>query len=324
MNFPCLGMRSVAVLALGAAAGILGCSDDEPGGVSSAADDIVGGSDALDPDLTAVGAIMMEKGGVLQNHCTGSLISANVVLTARHCLVGGPGVGSWELPAEARLSFAIGHDSHRANRRVKIRSAKAPPRVAGGVNAKGPDVGLYVLEEPIADVEPIRVSGVALTEADVGTTFVGVGYGLQDLARTTAGTRKKIEMKLGALDGHPYRHEYGTREEWIAVNRAGFDAANMGAGARFEEFAGELDRLWDSRLLPGYEVYLPAPAKDACVLKGDSGGPLLRREGSEWVIFGVVSQGVRPRFKPTRCHGEIYGAFGPVVAELLRESVTLR
>jgi len=198
--------------------------------------------------------------------CGGSLVAADWVLTASHCLVARNGD---PIPPSA-LSASVGRvrrDDPAAERRRIVRVVQHPNYVGARMEADGFDIGLLQLDRPVATVQPVTLLGEAdvatLTRAGTGTTAIGWGAIRED----GPGSSRLLQVDLPIVSLQRCREVY----------------RDIGAHGRV--------------VCAGLEQ----GGRDSC--QGDSGGPLLVRAGGtgaarEIVQIGVVSWGygcARPR-----------------------------
>ncbi|MCU0693867.1 MAG: trypsin-like serine protease [Polyangiaceae bacterium] len=140
-------------------------------------DPIVGGVADTSPENDAIVMLFNEKNS---NICTGTLISRNVVLTARHCV------------SSTRREVTCGNDIVADYNPgdidvLKGHNPKANPTLVGvgkqlfhddSKSLCGHDIALILLKTKIYTIEPVRVR--LATGPSVGELFRSVGYGVTD------------------------------------------------------------------------------------------------------------------------------------------------
>jgi hypothetical protein len=299
-----------------AAAILAGCGSKSNGHERNGSD-IIGGFSADSPSLNAIGLLATSKGGM----CTATLISPTTVLTAKHCIVDDAGSRLMEDLGSA-VAFAIGpRPLEEAEPRFipAISTLGAPLNGTGGLGL-GSDVAIVHLADPVIDIEPLRI-GPDLHAADIGMKFFAVGYGqsVQDDSGATPWVPRRLmgNETLTAVTGNRNEIAYGSFEAWV------FAVSGKPVSEHPEADLAEARAHFDSessKLLDGYEVMVGQAPGDIQVCSGDSGGPLLRQDKGEKLVYGVASF-VFPDTVSKCNHGAVYGTFGPGTREFIEAAV---
>ncbi|MCG8417314.1 MAG: trypsin-like serine protease [Proteobacteria bacterium] len=213
----------------------LGCAVGEDN-LNVTDEEIVGGTPtAGDPAVVAVYA--REPGADRGSLCTGTVIAADVVLTAAHCvfpdLVG----------ADAEFSVLLGHD-------ITDPDTRGPEIPAAAVHydeqfnpnnlTNGHDIAVVILSERV-DIEPVPYRREALPSSFVGDPVRIIGYGLNNgFSQSGAGVKREADVNLNGFDsklvrtgrfgrnicngdsGGPVLMEIDGQETIIGVNSFGF------------------------------------------------------------------------------------------------------
>lgn len=309
---PVFAQAGIALVGLGVVIASQGCSNAAEES-SADHDAIVGGKAAPDSEFAAVGSIAMEQfDGTFKHACTGTLIAPNLVLSAQHCVRLDFDTDETWMRSNP-MTFNIGSKLAQAKKRVALKSAMVSVVDAQGISRWGSDVAVYALEEPITDVKPLAMAKGSIPEDVVGEDLTAVGYGYTDLANQKTGERRQAQLRVKAVSGQPYAVEYGTHDEFVAIHAAQWSAQDLAA------LMPQIEARYASRLLPGYEAYAaPRSPKGPCTQKGDSGGPLLRKEGGQWVVYGVVSAELPITLREEKsCRGTIYATLGPAAQHVV-------
>jgi hypothetical protein len=281
---------------------------------SSSDSNIVGGVEANGAALNAIGSIG-NKGadGSFTYFCTATLIAPDLVLTAKHCATEGPPENHRYLDDDA-VYFAVGPDSTKPLETVKAKNVVLSPINEGGFVEYGSDVSIYILDQPITDVKPLRVATGSVAQREVGTIFTAVGFGVRDRERNS-GQRRAGAVTLRAATGKPLQAMFENKDAFISYlrDKEGDDyiAASQSG----------IDKLWDLTLMESYEAYLGLGKDDSQPCSGDSGGPLVRKAADgQLEVAAVVSGSFKGWKYPCSLVGETYATFGPKVQELLRDT----
>jgi hypothetical protein len=307
-----LGLGAIALLA---PLSVIACTaegTDAPADANESA--IIGGIDATSADFDAVGYIVIQSNGT-GGACTGTLISPTVVLTAKHCAMPNPNAeGSGTFLDGGKVYFVVGQDPRHPKSVVEAASVEVAPLYVGGYTNHGSDVAVYTLKTPIANVTPLTVAAAPPSAADVGTSFIAIGYGQQ--GDGNSGTRKMGATRLEAVTGAPLQKAFASADELIAWTQAAQGGSPLGT-----DWTNYLRAQYNAPLADDYELYVGGPKFEGEVqgCHGDSGGPLLRRENGKLVIHAVVSTAVVPADKCER--GGMYATFGAATREMIARAI---
>lgn len=279
------GSSALRAALLGAAliTGAAACASEDPGDPDhgSTTEEIIGGFPIASAELNAIGAIGANAGeGKFVPFCTGTLIAPTMVLTAKHCVI--------NVTDATSIAFLIGPDALAPVRAVPVRGTAVESSVSGGVQGLGSDVAIVHLAEAVTDVAPLPVA--ALTDDQIGSRMVGVGYGVQN-AGLDAGTRRGGSMTLKATGGPVFAAVFGSFERFLEAGAPRLfpklDPADPAHLALLRQIYDEI------RLLDGIEAWFGSGPGDAQACDGDSGGPVAKRVGTQTTVFGVTSWGFR-------------------------------
>ena len=188
----------------------------------------------------------------------------------------------------------------------------------GGFTGLGSDVSIFTLATPIANIDPIAVAATPPSQADVGSQFIGIGYGIQDAAGTT-GTRKMGNITLRAVTGAPAPMVWPNADAYLASLEA-----EMTAGTTLtDDQKNQIKAEYSAPMSDGYEVYVGGAPNDSQICHGDSGGPLLRKEANgKYMVHGVTSTTMDQTGNPPVCKsGGIYTVFGANTRDVIAKQI---
>jgi hypothetical protein len=296
-------MRTGAVAALTILCAMPGCASDDGAGAED--ENLRGGHIANAPALMAVGALgPVNETGELIVSCTGTLIDAKTVITAKHCVTTDPEGGTLDRVTQG-LWFGVGLQAKSAVL-YKVVSAVVPAYREGGFIFYGSDIALLTLEKAPRDVTPLTVAQGHLSVVPEKLTVVG--YGFDD--RDKNGVRRKGNMTLRASTGQSARAVWSNREQ---LDRAVMEREHLAQPfAADDDRTAQIARFYEHTLLSQAEAYFGAPG-DAQPCRADSGGPVLRGT----TVVGVVSASLKLSTSPCGNYGAFVATIGPDAALLL-------
>ena len=188
--------------------------------------------------------------------CTGTLITPNVVLSARHCGIG------------AGTVVRFGDNSNSTTFTATVQSSILPD--GNGSLLDGGDVSIHILTSsvPANIAEPMRL--IDETDGLVGMVTATLGYGYNGLGSSGHGF---------SSDGFRWGGEniidvYGSPANSSGSNIISTDFDNGTSGANTISSSSSTPLEFEATTAPG-----------------DSGGPVVVQFGNEWVIAGVLSGG---------------------------------
>ncbi|HZY48557.1 MAG TPA: serine protease [Devosia sp.] len=229
--------------------------------------------------------------------CGGTLIAANWVLTAAHCMRsdGNP------LTPDAFVVLA-GSTDLESGRRIAPKSIFI--NQSYDENSMDHDVALVELSEPV-DAAP-----VALGTPGAATRAIVVGWGMTEdekyprhLLETDLDVVANAECNIGI------KAIYAAAVKSSVADLARQYRLKPGESDRIadELAAGLVDPLTDAMLCAGIKT----GGRDSCY--GDSGGPLLATEAGRPVQIGIVSWGEGPSDSEVKCgHADVYGVYSRI------------
>ena len=284
-------------LALGAPLAVVACVNEPAPTSQSNAEEIIGGFPASSPQLDAVGALGIPASAIFEDEqsgnvpsevaderdyldermqvrqeaeyltfCTGTLIAEDVVVTAEHCVD--------DLRGDEE--FLIGFDGMRPDDARAVADVMAEDTIEGGAVGFGADIALVYLEEPIDYIEPAEMARVA--DDNVGENFVNIGYGVRNNDEDS-GLRFLGMVELRGIAGNMADNLYGDFDGFLE------HVDELGIAAPPEDIY-EMLELLDVEATFGHQE------GNAQSCFGDSGGPVMRDEGGQLTVYGVVSWGL--------------------------------
>ena len=296
---------------------------------------LIGGFEADTPQLDAVGSLSRlypagadeagEDAGVPDNlslalTCTGVLIDARTVVTAKRC-------GDQYLTAARNggaLMFAIGPDAVRPRALAAVLAVDGAPGDTGGYAGVGHDVSVMHLDRAITGVTPVKLA--TLDNSQIGQEFAGVGYGQPDNI-TPPGKRLVGALQLKALTGRTYELVYGsfdayfTRLHKVPVPGYCIDPTPEAAQTEACIITAQDRKDYNNTLLEqSGDVLLSSEVGGGQPCYGDNGGPLLRANAAgELVAYAVVSQATSS--DGVACDvGAVYSQFTPEVLSFIQQA----
>jgi hypothetical protein len=165
---------------------VAGCVSGEE--VESSGSSIVGGQ--VEPGYEAVGSLITDIGG-----CTATLVSPNVVVSAKHC-IGGPGTDP------GAVSFRTGVNGENvAGVGVQLYSVGSFEFQPDG---ELPQDFLVVRLDRNVDIAPMGFRRSAMGDGEVGRGVMHVGYGFTSAQGNDYGTRRSGGGTISLVDGDTF------------------------------------------------------------------------------------------------------------------------
>lgn len=296
-------------------AGLLhGCAepqdDDDTACVESP---LIGGVEVADARLDAIGTVGVEdEDGDYHMVCSATLIAPALALTAKHCTVTQNGA---PLTSQGKVVFAVGPNADAPTSLARVISMETSSPFSGGVAQLGSDIALLHLENPVAEVEPVAVYGLPVSEGLLGRELSVYGFG-RDIVRCPHADGGRAVRRVGAetlqmLRGNVFDFIYGDRASFF--ERAAQDAVGGDLALRYEHGV----------LLPGYEAWGAGSSGAPQTCYGDSGGPLLLEREGRMELLGVTSWSWRSSARECD-YGTVFALIGPETAALIGKALAIK
>ncbi len=227
---------------------VAGCNQNlmpiREGGVGNLehSDSIIGGSKVKVSDTAAQStvAIYIYKYNKLRQHCSGTLIDKQIVLTAAHCIEDHAKKNNMTVDQfikQIRIGFGLPVVDSLKNKNIKIiRAEKAivhEQYVVDQIPSSGEfyDIALIKLASP----SPKNFKPVRLAESKdlyVGGAIVVAGYGVIDRQEQPTTTLKMVNLEVGNTEQSKTQFSYDTNKN------IGFSSGDSGGPAYVENQDG--------------------------------------------------------------------------------------
>lgn len=218
---------------------------------------VINGSEAPEGEFPFMAALVPTGQSARQyQYCGATVISPEYVMTAAHCVTGGPQITI----APEYVEVVLGSTSLSSPdlRRLAVKSIVAHPQF-NDITLEN-DVALLKLAEPI-DVPPVRLATAQESDLyEAGRDATVVGWGKTNPLYNIM----PDHLRMGAV---PMIDDVTCEEN----NGRWVEPASMVCAGKLSTSSNITDGV------------------DAC--NGDSGGPLLVKKDGEWVQVGIVSWG---------------------------------
>ncbi len=273
---------------------VLSCSSEpDRGSIGKAHQPIVGG--VLDNDTKAHGGVVEIMIGY-QGSCSGALIAANVVLTARHCVSQTVGTG---VACDAQ-GGADGDQisSDYSPTTLKIFAGVKPDRY-GTPLARGKkvfrydqpvlcnkDIALILLDKSITTIEPMALRLNA--GAQTGEKTVAIGYGLTNPTNErSSGQRYRLENVKVLSSGRDWNYLSGVNEFVTSAGACQGDSGGPSVSAATGAILGVASRVSDC--ISGQAYYSRVDMHAALIQQA------LKEAGAQAIVEGITVPTVAAR-----------------------------
>jgi hypothetical protein len=281
---------------------------------------IIGGFDAVNAALDHTGLLVAldPVSKAMEPVCTVTLLSAETVVTAKHCAE-----VLYYIPSGWKFAVALGANAETPEEVIEVVAVDVASPYSGGFSGLGSDVAIMHLDVPsgYAGSFPVPRPSSELAE---GRSMVTLGYGVFGASGTFDMQRRIGRERVEATSGLALEIIFGDFEsfvEWVFTGQV-TDEDIFDSIDEDDPFVALLLEEYESiYLLDDYEAVTGLAPRDTQSCYGDSGSPLLRltREGV-WETYGVVSGGFNS-LRSVCDFGTVFSTFGPEALAFVQEGL---